>query len=559
MCAEILRLAGRESAADAIRDLITRMNPQQGTAQEALTSTHQPPMATTDQSNNKEMSIPDIASNARKPLIRRAVAFRFSVALATLGAISVLAVWLFVIGGDAMESQRIPSSTTLNITDNDILLSQLPTPESTLDENIGVPIPVSGYGLARCGADSAQIYLFRYNTVPRKRHVLSLTWEQATSIWSRRGIGWGESIIDQMSDSECEQWPIGRPLLVSDFANIDNTAELNRNPSPASLGEAGNEAINNNQPDLNVESAIDVAYGRIVARIRNSDARLEFGWLPGKDTVSSSSDDRQYILPTYRFLAQNIEKDRWLSSSGIWINGRLLGAVNARRLERSNGEWRFEFSFKPQDGERIMPNQRYITLNLLQSRLFAQNEEWLQSDIITVPIGAMSVCIDLPIGQHVLSVPSVRDISAADLQAAVGNNGELMSVIEPGGIDLVAVGAFQVLWPLYNGLLSVEDMPAAMFECPKTGESIALGLEAAHGGATISAHRLLRLSSNSSTVYVAGRTGIDAGEIYLHRLHTTREDLVGAGCDLNEIATLSRGSLEYKLGLPVLLGEFSCR
>ena len=612
-CIEVLNLAGKESAASAIRDIIKQMDPsqiqqnepipdmireiirqesapQQGIVQEGSDSPHQLPVATAGQSNTSDLSVPDIISNTRGFSIRRTLRFQFLVPFAVLVTISILVVWFFTINEDATESQQevvsAESVSPIHSADGDVLVSQLisaiqlPTPGSASSESVGVPIPPSGYGLARCGFDEVKIYFFRYDTEHWTKHILSLTWGQATSIWGLKGIRWGESIIDRMSDSQCEAWPTGRPISsVSDFINIgeqptqgpssasseETSLASSEDSSPASPEETSGDTTNTGPIDPDTESAIDFTNGRIVVRVL-SDTRLEFGWLPEETLVARSSDDGQFvpILPTYRFFTIDAETDRWLSSSGVWDNGRLIGYINARWTENMNGEKRIEFAFKPQNGELIFPANRFLTSTLIRSQIERSqiepsNPRWLRSAPRSrVPIGTHDICIDLPIGQHILSVPLVRD-APADLRVTVEDNGELTAIIAPNGIDLAS--AFLTLWPIHNELLSVEDTPIPMFECPESGERIIRGMEMAQGMYPIAAHHFVRLSSNSSVIYVTGRTGINANEIYLHRLHATREDLVEAGCDLNKIVDFPSDSdwtTEYKLGLPIQAGEFSC-
>ena len=69
------------------------------------------------------------------------------------------------------------------------------------------PIPPSLEDLARCGSDSVRVYFF--NQARWTKHHLDMGWNEAVTTWARRGKTWSESIIDRLSQSQCDQWPTG--------------------------------------------------------------------------------------------------------------------------------------------------------------------------------------------------------------------------------------------------------------------------------------------------------------------------------------------------------------
>ncbi len=78
--------------------------------------------------------------------------------------------------------------------------------------------PPSGYGLARCGDDNVKVYYFEYTARDHRqwsKHHLDMSWESAVSIWSRRGMTWGENLIDELSQSQCDQWTTGSRYTAS--------------------------------------------------------------------------------------------------------------------------------------------------------------------------------------------------------------------------------------------------------------------------------------------------------------------------------------------------------
>ena len=115
----------------------------------------------------------------------------------------------------------------------------------------------------------------------------------------------------------------------------------------------------------------ELIYGKITAR-RVADDQIEFGWQP---TTASGKAIGPRVFPRARFLPQNAEIDRWLSSSPVKVGGAAIGRINARML--SGG--RIEFGFTPTDGARILPPSRYFPHN-------AERGRWLRSTTIPIPI-----------------------------------------------------------------------------------------------------------------------------------------------------------------------------
>lgn len=70
-------------------------------------------------------------------------------------------------------------------------------------------VPSSGYG--RCGSDGIRVYWF--NPRNSTKHWINVTGEQATSVF---GLPWWDT-IGHMSQSDCDSWPTGRNLTMSDL------------------------------------------------------------------------------------------------------------------------------------------------------------------------------------------------------------------------------------------------------------------------------------------------------------------------------------------------------
>lgn len=80
-------------------------------------------------------------------------------------------------------------------------------------------------------------------------------------------------------------------------------------------------------------------------------------------------------------------------------------------------------------------------------------------------------CIDRAPGDYVIDVPAVAAINqpAAALPTTVGDGGEIISLIEPGGLDLVAVGALEGLIPFYTDVMTIDGEKVNVVDCPWMG------------------------------------------------------------------------------------------
>lgn len=81
-----------------------------------------------------------------------------------------------------------------------------------------------------------------------------------------------------------------------------------------------------------------------------------------------------------------------------------------------------------------------------------------------------SVCIDRAPGSYAIDVPAVAGQPAATLQATVGEGGEITALIEPGGVDLVAINALPGLAPLYADVMTIDGEKVNLVDCPWTGD-----------------------------------------------------------------------------------------
>ena len=111
--------------------------------------------------------------------------------------------------------------------------------------------------------------------------------------------------------------------------------------------------------------------GQIVVR-RLNNGQTEFGWRPAGATNE--------VLPERRYFPTNARINDWLISGPVEVEGVEIGRINARL--RSSGK--IEFAFTPKDGERILPNARYLPTNPRRGR-------WLHSTEITFSIERSSV------------------------------------------------------------------------------------------------------------------------------------------------------------------------
>ena len=85
-----------------------------------------------------------------------------------------------------------------------------------------------------------------------------------------------------------------------------------------------------------------------ITALRHADGRIELALQP---------QGGNRILPRARWVPTTPTIDRWLHSSVITVDGRVLGRIAARRLP----DGRTEFSFLPADGgDRVLPSRRYM-------------------------------------------------------------------------------------------------------------------------------------------------------------------------------------------------------
>ena len=80
------------------------------------------------------------------------------------------------------------------------------------------------------------------------------------------------------------------------------------------------------------------------------------------------------------------------------------------------------------------------------------------------------VCIDRAPGTYAIDVPEVAGQPAATLQTTVGDGGEITSMIEPGGVDLVAINALPGLAPAYADVMTIAGEKVNLVDCPWAGD-----------------------------------------------------------------------------------------
>ena len=83
-------------------------------------------------------------------------------------------------------------------------------------------------------------------------------------------------------------------------------------------------------------------------------------------------EDGDRVLPRQRYLPAEPPTGRWLNSSDIIVEGITLGRINVR-VDAADG--RIEFAFTPAGGERILPQSRYFPSDAATGR-------WLRSTLI---------------------------------------------------------------------------------------------------------------------------------------------------------------------------------
>jgi len=87
---------------------------------------------------------------------------------------------------------------------------------------------------------------------------------------------------------------------------------------------------------------------------------------------------------------------------------------------------------------------------------------------------APPLCFSIEPGVYEFEVPALAGNPAGTLIATIREGGELLTLIEPGGVDLVAIGAVHGLLPLYEphfppGLALVDCPWAGANGLPSTG------------------------------------------------------------------------------------------
>ena len=138
--------------------------------------------------------------------------------------------------------------------------------------------------------------------------------------------------------------------------------------------------------------------GQITARLLN-DGRIEFGWQP---SVGAR------VLPRLRFFPSDPTRGQWLNSSQIVVDGKVIGQINARRLDSG----RTEFTFTPTSREPILPPNRYFPTS-------AQVNKWLRSSVIVFNLPGQAGNADD--GSVQSSGPTVAEMEADILRALFGD------------------------------------------------------------------------------------------------------------------------------------------
>ena len=105
--------------------------------------------------------------------------------------------------------------------------------------------------------------------------------------------------------------------------------------------------------------------------------------------------------------------------------------------------------------QRIARIAAAVLLTLALGGVFASNGAHAQ---------APPICFTLEPGTHEIIVPEVAGNPAGTLIATIGEGGELLTLVEPGGVDLVSIGAVHGLLPLYE-----PHLPAGIAVVPCAG------------------------------------------------------------------------------------------
>ena len=102
---------------------------------------------------------------------------------------------------------------------------------------------------------------------------------------------------------------------------------------------------------------------RIIVRLAE-DGRIEYGVeLPGGEQE----------FPASRYLSAEVPIGQWRISSGVEVDGQLIGTIRSRRVD----DGRVELGFRDAAGEVVSPDIRYLPADL-------PTEVWFRSGQIKV-------------------------------------------------------------------------------------------------------------------------------------------------------------------------------
>ena len=114
---------------------------------------------------------------------------------------------------------------------------------------------------------------------------------------------------------------------------------------------------------------------------------------------------------------------------------------------------------------------------------------------------APAICLSLEPGEYEIEVPELGGNPAGTLIATIGEGGELLTLVEPGGVDLVAIGAVHGLLPIYSDFLpegvAIVDCDGDAAGLPRTGSG---GIVTATGIDGLTVSLVLAISLGGSTL-----------------------------------------------------------
>ena len=114
---------------------------------------------------------------------------------------------------------------------------------------------------------------------------------------------------------------------------------------------------------------------------------------------------------------------------------------------------------------------------------------------------APPICLSLEPGEYEIEVPELGGNPAGTLIATIGEGGELRTLVEPGGVDLVAIGAVHGLLPIYSDFLpegvGIVDCGGDAAVLPSTGSG---GIVTADGIDSLTVSLVLAISLGGSTL-----------------------------------------------------------